>query len=64
MLKRKAIGLIIFAAALLAGAAQAAELIHNPVLAAAAGQDIQIQASLIGCSADSRVRLFYRPKGK
>ena len=44
--------------------AAAAELVHNPVLVAAAGQDIQIQASFIGGNADARVRLFFRPKGK
>ena len=48
----------------LAAQAAAAELIHNPVLVAAAGQDVQIQASLIGGNADARVRLFFRPKGK
>ncbi len=50
----------------LAGAAglPAAELVHNPVLAAAAGQDVVIEASLVGATGDPRVRLFWRPRGK
>lgn len=51
---------------LLMGAAElsAAELIHNPVLSAAAGQQVDVEASLVGAEGDPRVRLFYRARGK
>lgn len=42
----------------------AATLVHNPVLAAAAGQDVRIDASLVGATGDPRVRLYWRPRGK
>lgn len=44
--------------------AAAAELVHNPVLSAAAGQEVEINANLVGAEGDPRVRLFFRPKGK
>lgn len=57
---------LMLAAALLSlgGTLAAAELVHNPVLVAAAGQDVRIQATLMGANNDARVRLFFRPKGK
>lgn len=48
----------------LAGGLSAAELIHNPVLSAAAGQDLEVQANLVGADGEIHVRLYYRPKGK
>jgi hypothetical protein len=54
----------LFSAVLGASSLGAAELIHNPVLSAAAGQDIRVDASLVGATGDPRVRLFWRPKGK
>jgi hypothetical protein len=48
----------------LAGSLGAADLIHNPVLSAAAGQDMAVQANLVGAEGDTHVRLFYRAKGK
>jgi hypothetical protein len=41
-----------------------AQLVHNPVLSAAAGQDIEIRANLVGAEGEARVRLFFRPRGK
>lgn len=54
------------ALAAMTGAAglSAAELIHNPVLSAAAGQDVEVEASLVGAQGDANVRLFYRARGK
>jgi hypothetical protein len=60
----KAISLLFIGAALGASSLGAAELVHNPVLAAAAGQDIKVEASLVGATGDPRVRLFWRPRGK
>lgn len=53
-------------AAALAGAAglDAAELVHDPVLAAAAGQPVAVEAALVGAVSDPRVRLHWRPRGK
>ena len=48
----------------LAGSLKAAELVHNPVLSAAAGRDLEITANLVGADQDPRVRLYYRPRGK
>lgn len=47
------------------GALQAAEFIHTPVLSGPLGEDLDIQASLLGAdnAGNLQVRLFYRPRG-
>ena len=56
---------VLFSVALSLGASlSAAQLIHSPVLSAPAGQDLVIEANLVGADADTRVRLYYRPRGK
>lgn len=49
----------------LSGALGAAEFIHTPVLAGPAGEDLAIQASLMGADSASnvQVRLYFRPRG-
>jgi hypothetical protein len=55
----------LFMAGLLSAAGlEAASIIHNPALSAAAGQDVEIEASLSGGGTDPRVRLHWRPRGK
>jgi hypothetical protein len=61
-MKRMAlIGLVLMA---WAGSAAAAELVHSPVMSAAAGQDLVLDASLVGAPANARVRVYYRAHGK
>jgi len=47
-----------------AASARAGELIHNPVLSAAEGQDIQVGAVYVGSEKGVVVSLFYRAKNK
>ncbi|HTB23613.1 MAG TPA: hypothetical protein VK914_13030 [bacterium] len=61
-------GMLIFAATLSAatGTLHAApQFIHTPVLAAPAGEDIDIQAALLGADTlgNVQVRLYFRPRG-
>jgi hypothetical protein len=63
MTSRFRFALLAVAAIAWAASAGAAELVHNPVLSAPAGEDLQITANLVGADGDTRVRLYYRPRG-
>lgn len=53
------------AAIALASTLGAAELIHNPVLSGPAGEDLDVQAALVGADSNTQVqvRLYYRQRG-
>jgi|GEM_PF-2859314 hypothetical protein len=56
--------LALSALALQLTAAAPAQLIHTPVLAGSAGQDLQITATLVGAPSNAKVRVYFRPRGK
>ncbi len=63
-MKKTIIGLALALGLSVGAYAASVELVHDPVLAAAAGQDIEVRTVLTGGTPNTRVRLFYRTKGK
>lgn len=60
----KRIALAWFMVLALAGSAAAADLVHTPVLTGPAGQDLELDAALVGAPPAARVRVYYRARGK
>jgi hypothetical protein len=63
-LKTLWMALALSAAGLSLGAAVPAQLIHTPVLAGTAGQDLLVAATLVGAPANAKVRVYYRAHGQ